>query len=75
MTFKINTYCPNDSMGNLTDRQCNKFRETLLKKLGTEYPSAQITVSSEPGNDWFVGFDSTEETEIIEFIQYCWDYQ
>ena len=75
ITFKINTYCPNDSMGNSTDDECDKFRETLLKKLQIEYPTAKITVSSDQGIDFFDGFDGDEERILIHFIQYCWDHQ
>lgn len=72
---RITTYCPNDTMGEMTDDECDTFRDILFEKLQVEYPKAKITVSSEPGFDFFDGFDGDEERELIEFIQYCWDYQ
>lgn len=67
----INYSTDNNSMGDTSDQNCDKFREWAKEELEREYPDYDITVSDEQKNLYTDDIDN--EDEIIDFCSRLWD--
>ena len=71
--FEITYYADNDSMGDTSATDCDKFREWAQNELETEYPAHEITVTDENSLQTACTDDSENEDKINDFCSRLWD--
>ena len=74
MKKEITYYANNNSMGDeMTDSDCNTFRDAAEKEIKKEYPNHSVTVSDEDSLQTVYTDDYENEEEIAAFCKNLWN--
>jgi len=71
--MQITYYADNNSMGDTSGTDCDKFREWAQGQLEAEYPTHDVTVTDEQSLQTAYTDDIDNEDEIIDFCSSLWD--
>jgi len=66
-------YAASGSMGDISNQDCNNYRDWAMSQLDREYPDYQITVSSELSLEIVYTDDEKNRDQIIDFCSRLWD--
>lgn len=74
---KIIYPCPDDTMGDTSETNCEHYREWITKELESRYPGADVTVTSNPGRILVYMSDGSDPgnaaESVVEFANLCWN--
>ena len=71
--MKIIYYAPDDTMGDNSATDCERFRNWASVELAAKYPQHEITVSNKPSARSVETDDFEHEEEILLFAHELWD--
>jgi len=71
--MEITYYADNNSMGDTSATDCDKFREWAQDELEKEYPNHDIAVTDEQSLQTAYTDDLDNEEEIKDFCSRLWD--
>ena len=76
ITMTINS--SNDTMGDTSDRDCNRYREWLLVQFKSRFPGVNIDMTSNEGPNIEISLDEEDEdfdprVEAELFYVECWE--
>lgn len=75
MNKKIIYYASNNTMGSMSDVECNLYRAWAEKELATEYPDFDTEVSSQNYSDTIkiIGDEEIDADSVRDFVHRLWD--
>lgn len=66
----------NGSMGEMTNDECDAFREWAQLELESEYPNAEVIIdNSDCASTRVIADDYSDEQDALDFISRLWDRQ
>lgn len=74
---KITYPCPDTSMGDTSETECNTYRSWFAAQIVAAYPGADVTVTDSQGRITVETDDDSDDADLIdslsEFGNRCWD--
>jgi len=69
----IEYYASNDTMGDTTPENCDKFRKWAQNEIQSAYPDYDVVTLDTPSLETAYTDDNDNESEIVEFCSQIWD--